>query len=346
MPRNSQRLKSGAALLAPGALLAISLLGCGTVSSSPATSGSSAGVQPGAVHTAPTAGYLWSASDQTLRTIYGVPGAAQLGTSLVQAGEYASAAASAVSAAALVIDKAGNLSALSLPSGTATALSSGLPAAVIIRFAPSGLAAVVFAPGRAGLLMITGLPSAPVAHTITAPGPLLDAEVGDSLSVLAASTTPNGVAVELLRNSSASTLTTLAQSGALTFVPGTDDAVIVDNSLETVTVWHSVSSSPTHQTVSAPAIRNAVAVGGSRDGRWALVSNSGDRNLVRVDLTGASAPVTIACLCQPSVVEALAGNAFFRVSSASAAGQPTWSVDAASLLPRLLFIPARSPGAE
>jgi hypothetical protein len=321
-------------------LLTLALAGCGAVSSSSASSAGTAGVQPGAVHTAPTAGYLWSSGDQTLRAIYGVPGATQLGPSLVPAGQYTLGAASPVSSAALVVDKAGNLSALALPSGTATALSSGLSAASVIRFAPAGQAAVVFAPGGSGLLMITGLPSAPVAHALAAPAGLLDAEVGDSLSVLAASTVAGGVAIELLRNGTASTLTTLAQAGAVAFVPGDNDAVIVDNPLKTVALWRSVSSTPTHATLSAPTIHNAVAVGASRDGRWALVSNSGDTNLIRVDLSGATAPVTSACLCQPSAAEALAGNAFFRVSTAAAAGQPTWTVDATALQPRVLFIPA------
>ena len=199
---------------------------------------------------------------------------------------------------------------------------------------------MVFTPGGAGLQLVSGLTSAPSGRSwCRCQQGLVDAALGDSGSLLTAS----GTTITVTNGGHASTLTTVGKLGGLAFVPGTDDAVVVDNGAKTVTLWHAVSTGGAHVVLSAPAINGAVAVGVSRDGRWALVANGGDSNLVRVDLTGGSSPMAAPCLCQPTVVEPLAGAGLFRVSDpvvVASASSPAWTVDAGAPQPRLLFIPA------
>ena len=335
----SRKRETAAALL--GLPLLGALVGCGAVS--PSTSGNSAtpGVQPGAVKPAPSTGYLWSSSDQTLRAIVGVPGASRLGPSLVPAGVYATASASPLTSSALLVDKAGDLFALQLPSGTALGISTGLPATARIRFAPSGSAATVFTPGNQSLLEVTGLPTAPASVAVSVPAGLADAVLGDSGSLLVATHGSGGTAIAVVIKGNTSSLTTVGSFGGFAFLPGTDDAVIVDNSAKTIALWHSVSASPTHLVIPSSLINDAVAVGASRDGRWALIANGSDTRLVRVDLSGASPATAASCLCQPSTVDPLAGNALFRISDANgAAPSPAWTADASAAQPRLLSIPA------
>jgi hypothetical protein len=355
----TKRARTGSLLLQPilltilpvsGLLAALSIAGCGASVGRSSVPGASSLAQPAVVETAPVAGYLWSNGDQTLRPILGIPGASQLGASLVPAGEYVAGAASPVTRAALLIDSSGSLNALQLPSGAPSILSTGYSGAAQVRFAPAGTAAVVFSPAAASLLVITGLPSAPVTRTLPASPALVDAAIGDTGTVLTAATTAAGVTIAVAPGGKA--LTTVSKFGGLAFVPGADSAVVVDNAAHSVRLWTAISAAPTQVAFPAPAIQDAVGAGISRDGRWAVVANGGDTNVVRVDLTGLAAPSASPCLCQPSGVDALAGNAVFRVSQPAASAAPAsaltpaWTVDASPAQPRLLFIPAPRPEAK
>jgi hypothetical protein len=55
------------------------------------------------------------------------------------------------------------------------------------------------------------------------------------------------------------------------------------------------------------------AVAASLDGRWAVVANGGDPSAVRLDLSGVTAPLRIACACQPALLTPLMGNAVFSL---------------------------------
>ena len=127
-------------LLSP--LLAL-LAGCGSSVQSLATPATSPVNPPAAVKSGPQLGYIWSDHAHTLRPVLGIPGSTQLGESVVTEGLYTAAAASNLSSLALLQESDGSLDLMTLPSGQPARLSASATPGATLRFAPSGLAAIV-----------------------------------------------------------------------------------------------------------------------------------------------------------------------------------------------------------
>jgi hypothetical protein len=309
------------------------LSGCGVgVIPGPGKSGVSAAVSNG-----PQLGYLWSAADQTLRPVLGIPGSSQFGQSVVAAGLYVNGAGSARSGVALLQSADGSLRSMTLPSGTTQIVpGASFAGSAQIVFSPSGTDAVLFTPGAASLLLVTGLGGSPQAQTLATPAAFLSATVSDTAQVAVASGSgPFSVA---LVTGNRSTLATPAALGGLSFLPGADDLLIADSSSGVVTVIRHSATAPAVQTFTSSAIHSPIAVAASLDGQWAVVANGGDPSAVRLDLSGATAPLRIACACQPALLTPLMGNAVFSLTPLTAI--PNWVVDASAVTPRTVFIPA------
>jgi hypothetical protein len=86
-------------------------------------------------------------------------------------------------------------------------------------------------------------------------------------------------------------------------------------------------------------LKTPVAVAVSGDGNWAFAADGAKQQVVRVDLVGTTAPVALACACQPARLTGLPGNTFFEVST-DQAGQPAWLFDGHAAGPRTFFVPA------
>ena len=143
----------------PTALCVVAALasGCGSGIHAPATSSGSAI----AAAAGPQLGYFWNQADQTLRPVLGIPGASQIGASVVAAGLYTTGAGSASSQLALLQESDGSLDVMSLPSGQPSHLSAQTAPGAQIRFSPLGQSAVLFKPGNAGVLLVTGFEHEP-----------------------------------------------------------------------------------------------------------------------------------------------------------------------------------------
>jgi hypothetical protein len=167
---------------------------------------------------------------------------------------------------------------------------------------------------------------------------LLSAIVSDAGTVLAA-TQASPVAIEVLSaTGQLSPVTMVAQAGGMSFLPGVEDALVADGGKNTLSLVQNVSSSPAVQPLNVPGINLPIAVASSRDSRWAVVANGGDKNILRIDLKDGSAPSKLSCSCQATQLSSLAGNASFRLNDLG--NGPVWTVDLSGPAPQLLFIPA------
>jgi len=307
------------------------IIGCGT-----GTPPAVPSAQPSAVNDGPKLGYFWSATERSLRPILGVPGSSQVGESIVPAGVYVSGTAAADTG--LLLTTEGNLFALHLPAPTTIPVTTGLADNATLRLSPSGTAAIAYATNSASIALITGLPDAPKLQSLSAPPNLLSAAVSDNATVLTASASGNSVTISLARIGQSSPITTIAALGGLNFIPSSDDALITDSARNTLTLIRNVQSAPVAQMIAASGLNHPAAVTASRDGRYAVIANSADKNLIRVDLTAASAPAIVPCTCQSDRVESVDGNAVFRVTDIGATAG--WLIDADPASPQTLFIPA------
>jgi hypothetical protein len=318
-------------------LLCALVTGCGTSFSTPSPVGPKAapGVPGGAL-----VGYVWSAADGTLRPILGVSGSAQVGQSIVASGVYTSGAASSASSLGLVEDRKGNLYLLELPSSTTTLVGAGFPTPAQIVFSPSGTNAIVYAAGGASVMLISALTAKPQTTVLSMPSgvKLLSAIVSDSGTVLAASQEGSVAIGVLSATGQLSPVATVAQVGGMSFLPGGDDALIADGRKSTLSLLQNISGSGAVQLLTAPGINLPVAVASSRDSRWAIVANGGDKNIVRIDLKDGTAPTKFSCSCQATQLSSLAGSAYFRLNELGSG--PLWTVDLSGPTPQLLFIPA------
>jgi hypothetical protein len=290
----------------------------------------------------PQLGYLWVDSDKTLRPILGVTGASQVGQSVVPAGVYVGATASATASVAILQDTSGAFDVMSLPSGSPASLGVSLPTGARIRLSPSATTALLYTPGVAAASLVTGLPSAPAVHAINAPGAIADSAVSDTGSVSFEYAQGSSFALAVTALSGVSTpLSSLKSPGGLNFLPGRDDLLFADAAANSLTLIRSTTTAPVTSPVQTAQLLNSPsAVGVSGSGRWAIVVNSAassSQNLVRVDLTALTG-TAVSCSCQPTLASTLADDGAFRVTNAITG--PNWIVDAAPATPRLLFIPA------
>ncbi len=287
----------------------------------------------------PILGYVWSASDATLRPMLGVVGSGVIGQSIVPAGAYVTGAATSATDLGLVQDATGALFLLDLPTPTPTRVATAPPQAQII-FSPSGTSAIAYTPSASSILLLSNLTTQPTTKTLTVPtGTLLaSAIVSDADTVLLATQSTPARIGTLSSSGQFSQLATTAQFGGMSFVTGAEDALVADAGKNTLTRLHSVSSSPSSQLLASTSLNQPVAVSASRDGRWAVVANAGDQIVVRVDLKSATANTSLACFCQPAQLASLAGGAAFRVNDLTAG--PVWIADLTGAAPKMIFVPA------
>ena len=327
----------GLAVAAVSALAAVFLTGCGSglVTKLPGASGTT--TEATAVPKGPQLGYLWKADDETLRPVLGIPGASQVGASVVAGETYVAGAGSAASGVGLLVGSDGTVYRMSLPSGSPASLGVTSSGAAQIRFSPSGVAAVVFAAGSQQAVAVTGLTASPAARQIALPAQVADVAVADAGTVAVAT----AASIEVVGASgTAQPVAALSGPGRVAFVGTSDTLLATDAGANTLWLIRSSSTAPqVVQVASAGMLKSPAGIGGSLDAHWAVVANAGESSVVRVDLTGASAPVKLACGTQPTTVAALAGNGVFRFDELVVA-TPVWLADITAATPSLRFVPA------
>ncbi len=318
------------------ASISLALCGCGNTAKLP----ESAMPTPSAVKSGPQLGYAWKSADQTLRPILGVPGSSQIGASVVAPTTFVAAESSSANSIALLIGSDQQVYLMSLPNGTPAKINLAASAGSKIRFSPSGTAALVYVPGSPTASVVTNLASGPQIRLASFGAPVNSIAVSDDGTAVAAVKASSGYALELITSANArQQLEALNGDGGLAFAGTGDDLLAADSASNTLSLIRSVSSSPSmSQIPTSNLLKTPIAVGASRNGRWAVVANSGESSVVQVDLTGAAGPQRIACPSQPTVVEPLAGNGVFRFTDIGP--EPAWIADLTAPNPSMFFIPA------
>lgn len=336
-----QRIAQFAALASLGVVLAS---GCGSVSPNSLTKGPLGDNTPtgAAVSSGAQLGLIWNPVDSTLRTLGGVPGSTQLGPPLFPAGSYAAGAFSSPSQTALLIDPKGNLQVMVLPSTQPQTVTGNLSPASVIAFAPRGAYAVVFAPGSTSVLVVGGLPLAPVANVVTAASAVQSASISDAGTLLLATGAGSGsVAItSTTASGTRSNLATLGGFGGMSFIAGSEDSLIADSAANTLARYHNAVA--TTLATHANGLNQPFAVAASMDGHWAVTADQADTVVLRIDLTGATSPAQSTCACTPTQLSALNGNAVFEL--AAPAATPGWMIEADGPTSRVLFIPPARGG--
>lgn len=322
-----------------GATCVVLLLvsGCSKSNITSSASGGSATAASPTVSTGPQMGLIWNASDSTLRPLTGVPGATQIGAPLFPAGTYSAGAFASLTQTALLIDPKSNLSILTLPSQQPVALTANVSPSSQIVFSPHGGYAAIFVPGSTSLIQITGIPQTPSFATVNSATPIQGAAISDAGTLLmAVNAAPTGVTVTATTaNGTRSTLATLGGFGGVSFVPGSEDALVADSSANTLARYH--NGTPATLATGTNGLNQPFAVAASQDDRWAVTADRADSSLIRVDLTGAMPPAQSKCTCSPTQLLALNGNAVFELTQPGTA--PGWMIQADSPTARVLFIP-------
>ncbi|MGI4980972.1 MAG: hypothetical protein ACRYHB_11335 [Janthinobacterium lividum] len=305
-------------------------------------SASTAGVPTSllSVSAAPNLGYAWSQADRTLRPILGIPGAAQLGQSVVPAAAYDLAATDAAGRYAILLGENQSVYSMALPGGAPVLLAMKAADRSRIVFAPLGTFALVFAPGSSSATVIANLSGNLQLRSTTFAGPMLDAAVNDSGNVAAAFTSANGVSIQVspVTGQSVSVAAGMRGIGGMAFLAGTDDLLLGDAPGNRLLRVQSASTSPGVTTVpTGGLLKTPASIGTSRTARWAVVANGAEQSAVRIDLTGGTAAQLSTCTCQPALVAQLNGDGAFRLTALQ--DGPLWIADASRAGFPVQFVP-------
>jgi hypothetical protein len=328
------------------AVLGCGFCGCGAEHRSPSTTLPQRGATSQATLTpsGPSLGYIWRSSDSTLRRVIGIPGAAHFDSPILSDPVYTAAAVALRAQIALLEDKAGNLALLQLDRvQEPETIASGLPQGLQIGFAPAGGQAIAFVPGAKSIVRITGLPGQPQSSSfaVSGSGSLSAVALSDTGMLLLSFQLEDGTTsiVTIGSEGASIQLLALAHFGGMTFLSGRDDALISDSAKNTMYLIHKVGPSATVEPLASEkdGLNAPIRVAASYDGHWAIVSNQGDSNLVRIDVTAATGALRISCTCIPAQLTPLTGNAVFQLTDAD--NSPAYIVDASAILPKVYFIP-------
>jgi hypothetical protein len=236
-----------------------------------------------------------------------------------------------------------------LPAGQPAKIATPVTANARIVLSPSCSAALVYAPGKSAALLISGLPSAlsSQAASLTSSGPMAGAAVSDAGSILFATLSADGSAsVQMLPASGTAQMVKQVQRfGALAFLPGSDTALIADAGANAVFLGTQLASSPAFTQIAANAqgVVNPVAIAASADAHYAFVVNGSGTSLLRLDLSGASAPATVTCACTARELLPLFGNANFQLTDPAAG--TIFALEGDAQTPQTIFIPTDNIGA-
>lgn len=321
-------------------LLALQIAGCGSTPIS-RSAGNPAGTT-NTIASGPILGSWWDSSAGGLRTVYGVAGAAYQGPPVYNDGEYSGAVVCMRANIAVLTTASGALYLANVRQGTPTLVTNqGIPNAQIV-FSPSCTAALAYRSGSSAALVLHPLLSSTrTTATVNVPAATAVAAVSDAGSILVSAPGANGSAsIQFLASGSDAfqAIGQLSKFGGMAFVPGAEIALLADAGKNTVSEASQMSTDPTLTQIAGASsgVAHPVSVAASADGHAAAVANQ-DGSILRVDLSGDSAPARTTCSCSPTELQPLAGNLSFRLNEAGTG--TVWAYDGDAVRPRVVFIP-------
>jgi hypothetical protein len=304
----------------------------------PASPDSAAGIR------GPLLGYLWQESSPALRPLWGIPGAALVGTpvqisSILRAAEIAPGQDYAVA-----IDRdSGEVVVAGLRSGPKVTLVAGAyPDPSRIVFSPTGTAAALFYAERGLVQLLMGLSSIPVIVTsldlTLAPGAVTALAVNDGGDLLLAGTSQGDFgSVYLLGRETARRLAGASHVAGLAFLENSGDALVVDDVRREVLLLLDAAGPAEIRTLAGAqdGLERPVAAAGS--GTQIVVADAGANRLVLLDTAG-GVPTLLSCDCSVTGLHRLRSEAVYRITAGSA--PIPYLLDATGPEPRVLFVAA------
>jgi hypothetical protein len=314
----------------------------------------------------PLSGFAFDNSARVLRPIRGIPGASLIGDPIQFGFDLASASVSPGLDSALVFSAVsagspnGAMHLFRINNGTPVERTvDGLAVAQRFVFSPSGTAAALYANGS--LQVLKGLPDAPVIAATIPLGtdrtaqfstaalsnqggrtrrlidaPLAISDDGGYLLVV------SGGAIRVIGIAGDNRKLMDAAAGAwAAFAPGNHDAAVLDAAAG-LSLFTDVAGASVQRVLAGPDSRLASPVGlaFSPDGQKLFVASAGARAVAAFDVASGdstSARSMIACDCTPTGLVRMGG--LFRLNEIGS--QPLWLLDARTIEPRMIFVPAR-----
>jgi hypothetical protein len=326
------------------AAIVLHLAACGTTRTSTSTlSGGTPVTASSNAASGPLLGAWWDASHTGLHIVYGVVGAANQGVPEFSDGSYSSGAACMQKNLALLTTPSGSVFSVALPQGEPREVAGNAISKASIAFSPSCTTSLMYMPGGSAALLLQGLLSNPTVAPVSLPAGNSGAAVADSGSILVAVSAANGASsIQFLASGTGSfqPVNVLGKFGGMAFLPGADTALLADASANTVVEASHLAGAISLTPVAAAAdgVSQPTAVAISADGQLAAIANSNGSSVLRLDLSGKSAPIKTICHCSPTELVPLAGNFAFRLNEPGAG--TVWAFDGNGSLPRVVFIPA------
>jgi hypothetical protein len=320
------------------------LVACGTTrsSTSPPSGGTPVMASSNAA-SGPLLGAWWDKGHSGLRTVYGVVGAAHQGSPVFSDGSFSGGAACMRRNVALLTTSSGSVYSAILPLGEAQQVSSNGISKASVLFSPSCTTSLIYLPGGSAGLLVQGILSNPTATPVSLSAGNFAAAVADSGSILIAVSAASGASsIQFLASGTGSfqPVSVLGKLGGMAFLPGADTALIADASANTVVEATHLSGpiSLTPLAAAGDGVSQPMAVAISADGQLAAIANNNGSSVIRLDLTGKSAPIKTICHCSPTELVPLAGNFAFRLNEPGSG--TVWAFDGNGPLPRVIFIPS------
>ena len=325
---------------------AVQIVACGARYSTSTSPVSSSNTSSSKAPSGPMLAGWWDAARNGLRVVYGVPGAAYQGPATYADGSYSGAATCMRGSLTLFTSANGGIDEVILPQGKPVILAQNAAAKAKIAFSPSCTTALVYWPGGSQALLVQNLLSTAKITNATLPPGVSSAIVADSGNIVTAELEADGSsAAELVSGATGSgqPIMSLSIYGGMAFLPGADTVLMADAGTNTVIEASHVSNGPGVAVIAAAkdGVSSPVAVAASSDGHWAAVANGKGSSILRLDLTGQSAPSQASCSCSPTELEPLAGNFAFRLNEPGSG--TVWAFDGGAPTPRTVFIPAEQP---
>jgi hypothetical protein len=283
----------------------------------------------------PALGLVFDGDTAAVRALTGIPAAATLGPAVADAAGLRNVIVSARRGYAIGIDAAG-AAMLVTPTGRTAIAGAG---AARIALSASGSAAAVYR-SEGSVDVVAGLPEAPrVLRSVAmagAPDALAVSDDGSAVIALTRERRGWDTVSWIGADGTATPMYRARRIEGIAFLEGSGAALVAEpQAVKLVGPGFGAQAL-------ADGLEGVVAAAASADGRRiAITMRSGE---VAVLDRASGTRVSAICSCAPAALDALRGNAVFRLNETG--NGPLWLLDADGPQPRILFVAAPAGGAQ
>jgi DNA-binding beta-propeller fold protein YncE len=293
----------------------------------------------------PILGFTPDNSGTVIRPVLGVQGASTMGEPLKLSMEIRGAAFSPKQDYAIAV-RAGDGQVMVIDLGAAAPAAPAVgtyPAPDLIATSPTGSAAALYYQESMTVQVIGQLPGSPQViqqfDTSQVPDRAAAMAVSDDGGIVLIKAFESGTEGLWIVNASGATgRILLDRPSAAAFFPNRRDAVVTDDTTQSVFLISDVGNASTQMLLISAAgnVANLSSVSTSADGQRVYVADAESGSIAIVDMS-IRQPVWLSCQCRPTGFYPLKGASTFRLTEPST--EPMMALDASLPEPRILFMP-------